>query len=96
MSTEYKYSYENDRDKENMFRIGTYHYLHVKIKDNNYIITKEWYTDPFADSLNLENIKSEDIKNYIINHEEVHPTHSNRQVEHNGLFKVCKGNFGAV
>ena len=53
VSTEYKYSYENDRDKENMFRIGTYHYLHVKIKDNNYIITKEWYTDPFADSLNL-------------------------------------------
>ena len=79
VSTEYKYSYENDRDKENMFRIGTYHYLHVKIKDNNYIITKEWYTDPFADSLNLENIKSEDIKNYIINHEEVHPTLTKEQ-----------------
>ncbi|MCC3867114.1 amidase domain-containing protein [Terrisporobacter mayombei] len=73
VSTEYKYSYENDPDKTNMFRIGTYHYLHVKIKDGNYIITKEWYTDPFADSLNLENIKSDDIKNYIINHEEIHP-----------------------
>lgn len=73
VSTEYKYSYENEPDKTNMFRIGTYHYLHVKIKDGNYIIVKEWYTDPFADSLNLENIKSEDIKNYIINHEEIHP-----------------------
>lgn len=73
VSTEYKYSYENDPDKINMCRIGTYHYLHVKIKNDSYIITKEWYTDPFADSLNLENIKSEDIKNYIINHEEIHP-----------------------
>ncbi|KHS58199.1 amidase domain-containing protein [Terrisporobacter othiniensis] len=73
VSTEYKYSYENDPKKINMFRIGTYHYLHVKIKDDKYIITKEWYTDPFADSLNLENIKSDDIKNYIINHEEIHP-----------------------
>lgn len=71
VSTEYKYSYENEPNKENMFRIGTYHYLHVRIKDNNYIITKEWYTDPFADSLNLENIKSEDIKNYIITHEPI-------------------------
>lgn len=68
VSTEYKYSYENEPQKENMFRIGTYHYLHVKIKDDKYIITKEWYTDPFADSLNLENIKSDDIKNYIVNH----------------------------
>ncbi|MEG0856532.1 MAG: amidase domain-containing protein [Terrisporobacter sp.] len=71
VSTEYKYSYENQPNKENMFRIGTYHYLHVKIKDDKYIITKEWYTDPFADSLNLENIKSDDIKKHIINHEAV-------------------------
>ena len=79
VSTEYKYSYENEPNKINMCRIGTYHYLHVKIKDGNYIITKEWYTDPFADSLNLENIKSEDIKNYIINHEEIHPTLTKEQ-----------------
>ncbi|EIS9085243.1 amidase domain-containing protein [Clostridioides difficile] len=65
VSTEYKYSYENQKDKENAFRIGTYHYLNVKIIDNQYVITKEWYTDPFADSLNLENIKSDDIRNYI-------------------------------
>lgn len=73
VSTEYKYSYKNDPKKINMFRIGTYHYLHVKIKDDKYIITKEWYTDPFADSLNLENIKSDVIKDYIINHEEINP-----------------------
>lgn len=67
VSTEYKYSYENQPDTINMCRIGTYHYLNVRIEDNQYIITKEWYTDPFADSLNLDNIKSEDIKNYILN-----------------------------
>lgn len=65
VSTEYKYSYEDQPDEVNMFRIGTYHYLNVKINDNQCIITKEWYTDPFADSLNLENIKSDDIKAYI-------------------------------
>lgn len=71
VSTEYKYSYENQKDVVNMFRIGTYHYLNVKIRDNQYIITKEWYTDPFADSLNLENIKSEDIRDYIVKKEPI-------------------------
>ena len=69
VATDYNYSYENEKDKQNIFRIGTEHYLNVKIKDNQYIITKEWYTDPFADSLNLENIKSEDIRNYILGQE---------------------------
>ena len=70
VSTEYKYSYENQPEVSNMFRIGTYHYLNVAIKDNQYIIVKEWYTDPFEDSLNLENINSDEIQNYIKNHEE--------------------------
>ncbi|MDB8793681.1 amidase domain-containing protein [Romboutsia sp. 1001216sp1] len=65
VSTEYKYSYDKEPDIINMCRIGTYHYINVKIIDDQYIITKEWYTDPFVDSLNLDNIKSEDIKNYI-------------------------------
>ena len=66
VATDYNYSYENEKDVKNIFRIGTEHYLNVKIKDNQYIITKEWYTDPFADSLNLENIKSDDIRSYIL------------------------------
>lgn len=71
VSTEYKYYYENDPENINMFRIGTNHYLNVIIRDNQYVIVKEWYTDPFADSLNLENIKSDDIRNYIMNKEKV-------------------------
>ena len=66
VATDYNYSYENEKDVKNIFRIGTEHYLNVKIKDNQYIITKEWYTDPFADSLNLENIKSDYIRSYIL------------------------------
>ena len=66
VATDYNYSYENEKDVKNIFRIGNEHYLNVKIKDNQYIITKEWYTDPFADSLNLENIKSDDIRSYIL------------------------------
>ena len=66
VATDYNYSYENEKDVKNIFRIGTEHYLNVKIKENQYIITKEWYTDPFADSLNLENIKSDDIRSYIL------------------------------
>ena len=66
VATDYNYSYENEEDTQNIFRIGTEHYLNVKIKDNEYIITKEWYTDQFADSLNLENIKSDDIRSYIL------------------------------
>ena len=85
VSTEYKYSYENEPHKRNMFRIGTYHYLHVKIKDDKYIITKEWYTDPFADSLNLENIKSDDIKNYIINHKPIEVQLNKRTKKSNRL-----------
>lgn len=71
VSTEYKYSYENQPEVTNMFRIGTYHYLNVIIRDNQYVITKEWYTDPFADSLNLENLKSDDIRTYIMSKENV-------------------------
>ena len=69
VSTEYNYSYENQPEVKNMFRTGTYHYLNLKIIDNECIITKEWYTDPFADSLHLDNIKSDDIRNYILTQE---------------------------
>lgn len=81
VSTEYKYSYENQPEVINMFRIGTYHYLNVIIRDNQYVITKEWYTDPFADSLNLDNLKSDDIRNYIMSKEavEVHLTEEQKK-----------------
>ena len=68
-STEYQYHYENEPDITNSFRIGTYHTMDITKKNDQWWITKEWYTDPFADSLNLENIKYQDAKEYITNHE---------------------------
>lgn len=71
-STEYTYIYQNEAsldegvDKINRFRIGTSHSLRLNTNDGGWYITKEWYTDPFADSLNLENIKASDIKQYIL------------------------------
>ena len=64
-STEYKYSYENQPETINSSRIGTYHNLQLVNKDGIWIITKEWYKDPFGDSLNLDNIKADSIKSFI-------------------------------
>lgn len=64
-NTEYKYIYPDDESKVNSSRIGTYHSMQLSKENDEYIITKEWYTDPFADSLSLENIKADKIKEFI-------------------------------
>lgn len=66
VSTEYNYVYENDTEIENSFRIGTYHSLNLDNKEDTWLISKEWYTDPFADSLNLENLKIDEFREYIL------------------------------
>ncbi|MFZ5968570.1 MAG: amidase domain-containing protein [Bacillota bacterium] len=66
VSTTYKYIYENEPDHVNQFRIGTYHVLDIIPKDEVWVIAKEWYTDPFADSLHIDELKSADIKQYIL------------------------------
>jgi hypothetical protein len=65
-STEYKYIYEDQPDVINKSRIGTYHNLQLINKEGVWIITKEWYTDPFADSLNINNLKVDSIKQHIL------------------------------
>lgn len=66
-STEYSYFYENDPGTENSFRTGTYHSMKLEYHDNDWLIVKEWYTDPFADSLDTENLKTEEFESYILN-----------------------------
>ncbi|WP_070000223.1 amidase domain-containing protein [Cellulosilyticum sp. I15G10I2] len=68
VSTEFNYSYIDTPEVPNTFRLGTSHYINLKQDDNRFVITKEWYTDPFADSLNLDNLKSKEVKEYILNH----------------------------
>jgi len=65
-STEYSYIYENEPEIENLFRIGTYHSLKLQKSGDTWLITKEWYTDPFADSLDLGNLKKEEFEEYIL------------------------------
>ncbi|MBU3111329.1 amidase domain-containing protein [Clostridium lacusfryxellense] len=65
-STEYKYIYENQPGVENTSKIGTYHNLQLMSKNGSWVISKEWYKDPFANSLDLGNIKASSIKDYIL------------------------------
>ncbi len=69
-STQYHYIYENNPEKDNEFRIGTYHSLDLKQKDGRWVITREWYTDPFADSLQMDLEKSAAYKEYILSQQE--------------------------
>lgn len=66
VSTEYNYIYHDSIKVNNSFRIGTYHSLDIVLRDGTWIIIKEWYTDPFADSLHLDEIKSQDQRNLIM------------------------------
>lgn len=66
--TNFCYSYEDEPTIENYFKLGTCHYINLKKDNDRYIIVKEWYTDPLADSLDLENIKCDEIKNTILSH----------------------------
>lgn len=65
-STEYKYVYEDKPDEINSFRIGTYHALDILKKEDGWVISKEWYKDPFADSMNLNGFAAESVKKYIL------------------------------
>lgn len=64
-STEYKYSYVDKPDIVNSFRVGTYHVLDLFCMNEVWIITREWYKDPFEDILNLGRINVDSINQYI-------------------------------
>ncbi|MEZ4357749.1 MAG: amidase domain-containing protein [Eubacteriales bacterium] len=69
VSTTYKYIYKDRPAAENVMRIGTYHQIDLANYDGTWLITKEWYTDPFADSLNLDKLKTDDITALILSNE---------------------------
>ena len=52
-----------------MMRIGTYHEMDIEQREDEWLISREWYTDPFADSLDLEELETDDIKETILSHE---------------------------
>jgi len=64
--TEYTYEYVNMPETPNRFRIATYHVLDLMNVIDKWLITRELYTDPFADSLNTDSLKAEDNKAFIL------------------------------
>ncbi len=77
-ATAFTYSYLDTPDVPNTFYLGTSHYINLKKDGDRYIITKEWYTDPFADSLHLDDLKTDEMKNFILNHKSPEYTPSER------------------
>ncbi|SDK67647.1 amidase domain-containing protein [Natronincola ferrireducens] len=69
VSTEYQYVYIDTPEVYNSFRTGTYHSLDLMPKEDTWVITREWYTDPFADSLDLDEISEETIRQLILSGE---------------------------
>lgn len=65
-ATEYYYAYEDIPEEVNMMRIGAHHELELTEKDGFWHIAREWYTDPFADSLDPGNLKAEKNKAFIL------------------------------
>ena len=76
VNTRYEYSYEDCPEMIEFFQLGTYHSLDLMptsqseeedltLEELNLLITREWYTDPFADSLQLDKMKNEEIKETI-------------------------------
>lgn len=65
VSTEYKYVYKDDVKSINTFRIGTYHLMDIQEQDDKWIIIKDWYNDPFADVLSLNEENVDDIQKII-------------------------------
>ncbi len=90
-NTFYKYKYLNDDTKINSCGIGTYHILKLVKENDDYLIAKEWYTDPFADSLNLENLKVDSITTHIMseNERDLSDIKENRKKAISYAFKYC-------
>ena len=69
-STQYRYVYTDRPEEENMLRIGTYHELVLQRYEGAWLISREWYTDPFADALTLENLDVAEDKDFILSQED--------------------------
>ncbi|MGL4773632.1 MAG: amidase domain-containing protein [Clostridium sp.] len=66
VATTFSYTYVDSPETINNFRLGTNHYLNIRRDGDKFTITKEWYTDPFADSLDLNKLKSDEMREYFL------------------------------
>ncbi len=66
VSTAYEYVYEDTPETSNNFRNGTYYSIDLMPNGDGWFITREWYTDPFADSLHVDDLKVEELQELIL------------------------------
>jgi hypothetical protein len=73
VSTDYTYAYRDDPGSGNSFRIGTCHTMDLipAASEGTWLISREWYLDPFMDSLGPGHQGSADISRYIASHQAV-------------------------
>lgn len=64
--TTYSYAYVDALDVINKFKMGTYHSIDINGSTENLLIEREWYTDPFADSMNADTSKNENLTQVIL------------------------------
>jgi hypothetical protein len=65
-STEYHYIYPDEPDLVNRMRIGTYHSIDLINLDDQWLIAREWYTDPFSDALAMDDEQTAASKLFIL------------------------------
>ncbi|OOB80588.1 MAG: amidase domain-containing protein [Epulopiscium sp. Nuni2H_MBin003] len=66
INTTYTYHYNNEPEVSTSFSLGTSHYIHLQQKGEDYVIVKEWYTDPFSDSLELKGKEPQELTDFIV------------------------------
>lgn len=81
VSTEYKYVYNDNKNEMNTFRIGTYHLMDIEKINEQWLISKDWYNDPFADILSLKDEKIDDIREIITNQQKKQVELNNRRIK---------------
>src|SRR5690554_1791282 len=66
-STAYKYVYLDDPLTVNTFRLGAYHSMDIGYTDGKWLISREWYPDPFASSPSRpKQAEAANWRNYIL------------------------------
>lgn len=65
-TTIYEYSYEDTPDITNLFRIGAEYTIEIQPHKGEWVIVREWYSDPFADAINPDNLENDDLKTYLL------------------------------
>jgi len=69
VTTEYVYQYNDSTEIKNAFRICTYHSIELIPTENSWMITNEWYKNPFDSILDIDKMDVQKINKIILSGE---------------------------